>query len=121
MIKQENESLALDQTRTFYIKKFKTKYPLARTLHIEDVYDGDDYDIEITYSIRTHDDGWTIEGDTIFDLRVAWVEDFRAHHPKYGQVFGNFENKVYADSREGYNHFVKHHPYEEWHSIYDLI
>jgi hypothetical protein len=29
-------------------------------------------------------------------------------------VWGNFEDTVFADSEEGYNHFIENHPPESW-------
>jgi len=43
-----------------------------------------------------------------------WVNEFEANHPVYGKVWGDFENTVYADSESGYQHFIQHHPSEEW-------
>lgn len=63
--------------------------------------------------IGTHKDGWTIEGE-IHEDYYQWVNDFTAHHLVYGRVWGDFEHVVYADSEDGFNHFIEHHPPEEW-------
>lgn len=62
---------------------------------------------------RTNASGWTITGEIHEDYYV-WVNDFRATHPKYGRVWGNFESEVHADSEEGFAHFWKHHTPEDW-------
>ena len=62
---------------------------------------------------RKHKSGWTIVGQIQEDYYV-WVNEFFASHPKYGYVFGNFENNVYASSEEGYQHFYNHHQPETW-------
>ena len=62
---------------------------------------------------RTHESGWTISGDLHNEFYV-WIEKFKACHPKYGRVFGNFEKIVEADSEEGFKHFWKYHPPEAW-------
>lgn len=62
---------------------------------------------------RTHDDGWTITGDVCEDWYV-WVNEFEAHHPQFGTVKGNFEDEVYADSEEGFQHFWQHHEPDAW-------
>lgn len=42
------------------------------------------------------------------------VNYFEAKHPTYGRVWGDFEDKVSADSEEGYQHFWVHHEPEAW-------
>jgi hypothetical protein len=64
-------------------------------------------------STRTHEDGWTISGVVSEDY-FTWVNDFEANHPVFGRVWGNFEDKVWADTEEGYQHFWLHHQPEEW-------
>ena len=56
---------------------------------------------------------WTIEGE-IHEDWYEWVNEFKATHPKYGKVWGDFEEKVYADSEEGFQDFYKHHVPEAW-------
>ena len=87
-----------------YKRNFRSE---ARTLPVEYVMEN--------YGAFTkkHPSGWTITGEVKEDY-YAWVNEFSAHHPEYGSVYGNFEEKVYADSHEALNHFVKHHPPEEW-------
>ena len=58
-------------------------------------------------------DGWTITGK-IYEDYYEWVNDFEAHHDKYGNVWGNFESEVYADSEEGFQDFYKNHTPEAW-------
>lgn len=62
---------------------------------------------------RTHDDGWTITGEVHEDY-YYWVNAFSAHHPQYGSVVGDFEDKVFADSEEGFQDFYKKHTPTAW-------
>lgn len=57
--------------------------------------------------------GWLISGD-IHEDYYEWVNEFEAEHPTYGKVWGNFEDKVYADSEEGFRHFYENHTPEAW-------
>lgn len=57
--------------------------------------------------------GWFVSGNICDDYYV-WVNDFEAHHPVYGCVRGNFEDKVEASSQAAFDHFVKHHAPQEW-------
>lgn len=63
--------------------------------------------------LGTHDDGWTVVGE-IHEDYYEWVNEFKAIHPKYGKVWGDFEGTVYADSEEGFQDFYKHHTPEAW-------
>ncbi len=114
LVKIENNSLKMDITRNFQFKDFSKKKLLARTLSGCDVIDNFDKDKEYHgVYIKTHKDGWVIIGEVETDW-YTWVNEFRAHHPKYGQVFGDFETQVYFESKRGYNHFVKYHHFKEW-------
>ena len=62
---------------------------------------------------RTHKSGWTVGGYVHEDWYV-WVNEFKATHKKYGKVWGDFEEKVYADSEEGFQDFYKNHPPSSW-------
>ena len=64
-------------------------------------------------SIGTHESGWTIEGK-VHDDYYRWVNMFKATHPEYGTVSGDFETQVFATRKEGFDHFIKNHPYECW-------
>lgn len=83
----------------------------ARTLDPDKVLEG--HDSETGMFQRTHSDGWTIRGE-IHEDHFYWVNDFEASHPVYGRVWGNFEETVNADSKEGYDAFCAAHPYTEW-------
>jgi len=63
--------------------------------------------------IGEHESGWVIKGEVHCDY-YSWVNEFIAEHPEYGKVWGDFEQTVYADSEEGYNHFFLNHPPSEW-------
>ena len=57
--------------------------------------------------------GWVISGE-IHEDYYEWVNEFEAIHPDLGRVWGNFENVVYADSQEAFEHFYKNHTPSEW-------
>ena len=63
--------------------------------------------------IGTHNDGWTISG-RIEEEYYQWVNKFKATHPIFGKVWGDFEKVVYASSEEAFQHFYKHHPPAAW-------
>ncbi len=63
--------------------------------------------------IGKNESGWEISGE-IHEDYYYWVNDFEAIHLTYGKVWGNFEDKVFADTEEGYNHFIENHPPESW-------
>lgn len=60
-----------------------------------------------------HEDGWLITG-VIHEDYYEWVNEFRAVHPVYGKVWGDFESEVYADTEEGYQHFYENHKPNSW-------
>jgi hypothetical protein len=68
--------------------------------------------------IGNNKSGWFIEGVVQEDY-YEWVNGFTAYHPTYGIIFGDFENIVSYPSREALEHFLKHHPFEEW-DYYDI-
>ena len=63
--------------------------------------------------IGQNDSGWTFKADIQEDW-YEWVSYFESFHPDYGIVYGDFEDKVRASSKEAYKHFIKHHPFEDW-------
>jgi hypothetical protein len=113
--------------------KYKIKYyPMhnCATLHVSEVgvtipdgWDSDDSDYDRRIKLaelnlvhtKTHEDGWTIRGKICEDWFI-WVNKFKAFHPKYGRVQGNFEEIIYSDTQEGYDDFLKNHPPREWNS-----
>jgi hypothetical protein len=62
---------------------------------------------------RVHGDSWRITGEVIED-HFAWVGYFEAEHPKFGDVWGNFDDKVYADSEDAFKNFYKKHKPYSW-------
>ncbi len=62
---------------------------------------------------RTHPDGWTITGIVKEDY-YEWVNDFSAIHSELGKVWGNFEDNVFASSKEAYDDFFKKHSPNAW-------
>jgi hypothetical protein len=95
-------------------KKYGVDYPVSKggalTLRREDVTEGQE---ESGFRYREHESGWLIAGDIKEDY-FTWVNSFFASHPKFGLVFGDFEQKVYASSQEAFNHFWKHHRPNAW-------
>jgi hypothetical protein len=84
----------------------------ALTLNAEEVT-SEKWFAETGFYKKIHPDGWTIEGEVHEDY-YYWVNEFKAKHPKYGKVWGDFEEEVFADSEEGFKHFYKYHTPEEW-------
>ena len=60
-----------------------------------------------------NDSGWHIEGDVHEDY-YEWVNEFKATHNNGWEVWGDFEDIVYATSEEAFNHFIDNHPPNEW-------
>lgn len=59
-------------------------------------------------------DGWIVIGEVHEDY-FEWVNHFMAKHPGKGYVvFGDFENDVFANSKEAYEYFVECHPPHQW-------
>lgn len=65
------------------------------------------------WEIGEHASGWVISG-VIHEDYFEWVNEFEAVHPDFGRVWGDFEEVVYADSEEAFEHFYKNHPPNEW-------
>ena len=82
----------------------------ALTLDVSEVYDAGSED---GLHSKTHDSGWTITGE-IREDHFRWVSDFKASHPEFGTVAGNFEGEVTADSEEGFAHFWANHQPLAW-------
>lgn len=82
-----------------FIKDFRDEVYSAHTLDPSDIGD--------------HSSGWSIRGE-IHEDYYEWVNFFEAEHPEYGRVWGDFEREVRADSEEGYDHFIEHHPPSKW-------
>lgn len=83
----------------------------ALTLDVSEISEvGHKYNVPQT---RTHVDGWTIYGISHEDY-YEWVNEFNASHPIYGNVWGDFEEKVFADSEEGFDHFYQNHQPHAW-------
>lgn len=82
----------------------------ALTLDVSEVTEGNE---ESGIYEREHKDGWTIKGE-IHEDYFTWVNDFEAKHNKFGKVWGNFEDIVYADSEEAFKDFYANHEPSEW-------
>ena len=92
-------------------KAFQLEFShMARTLNPEEVCENGDV---VGFHTRTHQDGWTISG-CVHEDWYHWVNEFEAHHPVHGRVWGDFESEVFADSEAGYDAFVQAHSPEEW-------
>ena len=115
----ENEHLEIIEllTKTWnkYIKKFYNKdfFSEDGALTLPQFAVTDDTNIQCGICKKTHKSGWTIEGELHEDYFV-WINEFNAVHDKYGRVWGDFENTVYADNEEGYNDFYKNHTPHAW-------
>lgn len=70
------------------------------------------YNLHVETS-HTHKDGWTITATVVEDY-YEWINEFKAMHPKYGTVWGNFEHEVYAESEEAFKHFYDNHTPQAW-------
>ena len=70
-------------------------------------------DAECGRFTKTHNSGWTITANLCEDYFV-WINSFEASHPKYGRICGDFEDIVYSDSEEGFQHFYKNHSPTAW-------
>lgn len=68
--------------------------------------------------IGNNKSGWIIEGE-IHEDYYLWVNEFKAFHPNYGYVEGDFETAVKATSEKTLNKFLEDHPFEEW-DYYDI-
>ena len=62
---------------------------------------------------KKHDDGWVIKAKIKEDY-YSWINEFEAEHPVLGKVWGDFENIVYATSKEAFDDFYKKHTPEAW-------
>lgn len=82
-----------------FSKKFEVGAHMANTLSPRD--------------LGANPSGWVIEGEVIWDY-YKWVNYFEAFHPDFGWVKGDFEDEVQAESEEAFEHFIAHHPPEEW-------
>jgi hypothetical protein len=60
-----------------------------------------------------NDSGWKITGKVTSDY-YEWVNHFEAVHSEYGFVTGDFEEKIFATSKETYDHFIKYHAPRVW-------
>lgn len=63
--------------------------------------------------IGANPSGWTIVGEVHEDYYV-WVNYFEARHPTFGWVKGDYEDEVKAKSKKALEHFMEHHPANEW-------
>ncbi len=79
----------------------------------------DDY-ADKKFCSRLHDNGWLITGKIgrkdysyLWEGYFYWVNRFKARHPKFGKVWGDFSKEVFADSEKGYQDFLKNFPPKE--------
>lgn len=114
---QKYNSEDFENTKDLYVVnvndiKFKNKLHNTRTLNVLCVQDSE---IPKTgFYIKYHEHtSWTIIGNCIEDW-FYWIDDFEAHHPTHGIIFGSFNKNVYAESKECFENFVSSHHYEEW-------
>lgn len=65
-------------------------------------------------SIRARTQTAGQSGGCVHEDYFEWVNEFEAHHPSFGRVWGDFESEVFADSEAGYDAFVEHHAPNQW-------
>jgi len=83
----------------------------ALTLDVEEVTKpGSDTNVQY---YKTHPDGWKITAYINEDY-YEWINYFEAKHLIYGDVWGDFQYIVFADSEEAFQHFYKNHPPHAW-------
>lgn len=82
-----------------FSKKFDTVYSDAATVRVEE--------------LGLNPSGWTITGEIKEDW-FEWVNGFEATHPDFGRVWGDYEEEVFADSQEAFEHFFVNHPPHLW-------
>ena len=122
--KQQKRGYVKIEGKSYFRVKFYIVGTYAQTLKIDEVCENYGEVIEkyesskphsddVGYFKRTHEDGWTIEGMIIEDY-FYWVEEFKASHPKYGKMWGNFSTEVYAESEEAYENFFMNHKPKCW-------
>lgn len=65
-------------------------------------------------SIGNHlNSGWIIRGD-LKEEHLQLADDFSAWHDKHGEVFGNFNETVYAENKNSILQLLKDHPFYVW-------
>lgn len=69
----------------------------------------------VRHLLGANESGWVISGE-IHEDYFEWLNEFEAEHPDHGRVWGNFEETVYATSKEAYEAFIESHPPELWDS-----
>lgn len=84
---------------------------MALTLSPNEVSDAP---FDTGHFVKKHQDGWTIEGFVLSDGERFWLNEFMATHSKYGNVYGDFEYEVIADTEEGFQDFYLKHCPETW-------
>jgi len=58
---------------------------------------------------RHQTSGWAIQGTIVQGETMDWVESFEASHPLYGDIWGNFNSNVYAETEEAFQDFYTNH------------
>jgi len=58
---------------------------------------------------KKHPSGWKISAKINEDY-ILFISDFKASHPHYGKLYGDYDKIIYAESDEAYNHFIENHP-----------
>jgi|TARA_R110000851_G_C12686460_1_gene524448 hypothetical protein len=82
----------------------------AITLREEVLGEDAEIDVETTH---LNESGWTITG-ILREDHYYYVKDFKATHKDFGVVEGNFEDVIYAASKEAFDHFYKNHTPKSW-------
>lgn len=64
------------------------------------------------FHTKTHLDGWTITGYVKCSDYNIWIDEFEAVHEKYGRIEGYASTIIIVSSLEGFQDFIKHHPFD---------
>lgn len=90
----------------------------SKSLNLKLSYDGSLAATLWPEDLGTNPSGWTISGEVVKDY-FEWVNYFEATHPYFGKVWGDYEDVIYADSKEAFEHFYANHPPNVW-DYYDI-
>lgn len=55
-----------------------------------------------------HASGWTIRAKIHNDW-YSWIQNFEAQHPIFGDLKGDFNDKVECTDKNAFFHFIKYH------------
>jgi hypothetical protein len=85
---------------------------ILSTSHVKNINSGPDdteFEPDAVFTKTHSESGWTISA-CIRSGSEEWIKDFTATHAQYGTIDGDFATKITATSKEGFDHFYRHHP-----------